>query len=114
MKVRIVEVPQGEAPLEIRKSWVGIELPLAKEGLQNCRTVGVVSGPKTILGQLWKLLSGNTQGEIGYLVEGCVAINLLNESNPDAAKWWSENTHFEKQGKYLFFNEKVCHVISNS
>jgi len=27
MKIRIIAVPAGEAPLEIRKQWVGVVVP---------------------------------------------------------------------------------------
>lgn len=51
MKIRITDIPGGEAPLEIRRAWVGLVLPLApgEDGPRTPRTAGVLSGPKRLL-----------------------------------------------------------------
>jgi hypothetical protein len=49
--IRIVRAPAGEAPLWVRESWIGIELPLV--GGRQPRVgqgVGALTGPKTF----WK------------------------------------------------------------
>lgn len=113
MKIRIINTPPGEAPIEIRNGWIGIELPLAKDGLQNCGTFGVLTGPKTIIGKWLNVLMGRYGRESGYIVEGSTALKLLRDHNHSAASWWVENTYFDKSGKYMFFHEHVCEVVNN-
>ncbi len=75
--IKIVDVPPGEAPQQVREAWVGLVLPLALPDKRRSLGTGVLTGPKTPLTRfLWRLTGRHTQ-TIGYLVESAVAISLL-------------------------------------
>ena len=63
MFVRIIATPPGEAPEEVRRAWVGLELPLAagETGPHTTPVGGVLTGAHTFLGRLFKLLTGRRQ-----------------------------------------------------
>ena len=112
--IRIVAIPPGEAPIEVRKAWVGLELPLARgeTGARRMPIGGVLTGPKTAIGQLFKLLTFGYDRARGYLVEAVVAIEILAEHAPDAAQWWSENSpHLIRPGRHLIFHAEVCEEL---
>jgi hypothetical protein len=70
--VKIIKVPDGEFPLEVRKAGVGCELPYYSiEELQGHEHKGVITG---------------TPGEIGTycLVDQEAAIKALEQENPRA------------------------------
>jgi hypothetical protein len=96
--LRIVRLPPGEAPEEIRRAWVGIELPLRRGESEPSlhQTVGVLSqrGFKTT---------------VGYVVDGRRAIRSLDSQLPAAAAWWREHApHVVVSGYRLFFPAEVC------
>ena len=75
-QVRIVRVPQGEAPLEVRQAWVGLILPVSHfgEGLE----VGLKTGmfqPK----RAW------------VAVPRQLALEILESKDPVAAKWFKDS-----------------------
>jgi hypothetical protein len=96
--LRILRVPPGEAPEEIRRAWVGIELPLRRGETQPnpLWSVGVLSqqGPATLT---------------GYAVEGRAAVAALAREAPEAAWWWRTHApHVVATGYRLFFPTEVC------
>ncbi len=80
MRIRVVRIPAGEAPENIRREWVGVELRLSQgeKGPRALGSVGVVSnvGP---------------QMTFGYVVDGRHAVDQLASHSPDAADWWRTN-----------------------
>ncbi len=57
--IKIISTPPGEAPLHIREAWVELVLPLAVPPVRSVWIVGgVLTGPKTALGQWLHLLLG--------------------------------------------------------
>ena len=103
--VRIVGIPSGEAPLEIRKQWLGLELPLMP-GRSSVYQVGAGG-----------LLSGKAAADpiIGYLVSAHEAVEILASKSPDAAKWWRlfAPSHIAP-GKSLVFDEYVCEPVDHA
>jgi hypothetical protein len=96
--VRITHTPPGEAPEEIRRAWVGVELPLRRAEVepQQLPTVGAVSN------QGWECTTG-------YIVDGRTAVRCLASHSPDAALWWRENApHVVASGYRLCFPSAVC------
>ena len=87
MRIRIRSTPPGEAPEHIRAAWVGLELPLAPNapGLHSVLGFGVLSAPKSAIGQWFALLLGRWQRETGYIVEADQAVDLLAAKSPEAA-----------------------------
>ena len=115
-KVRIVGVPPGEAPLWVREKWVGLELPLTGISRLNkpveLRGLGVLTGPRTILGQLWSRLMGRSHYVKGYVVPVAAAVQVLDQTSPEAAKWWEANAPYalEPSRKFIF-REEVCELV---
>lgn len=111
--IRITSVPPGEAPLAVREQWVGLILPLAKPGLRNSASFGVLSGPKTAEGALSAVRSGNVKRTIGYYVFGAAAVEILSKSSPAAARWWRDNVpSLTEQTSVLIFQQECCVPIS--
>ncbi|HEY7154683.1 MAG TPA: hypothetical protein VH575_12045 [Gemmataceae bacterium] len=111
MFVRIIATPPGEAPEEVRQAWVGLELPLAA-GETGPRTVsvgGVLTGARTFLERLFKLLMGQRVLWHGYVINGPQALVLLAEKAPSAARWWRECApHCWQPGHLFLFPAEVC------
>lgn len=109
--IRIIATPPGEAPDEVRRAWLGLELPLAdgEIGPRNVPTGGVITGPRTFLGKLWKLLTGQRQFAHGYVINAPQALVLLAEKAPSAALWWRECApHCWQPGQVFLFPAEVC------
>src|SRR3569832_1540292 len=105
--IRIVSLPPGEAPEEIRKARIGLLLPLAPGdlGVRMPRaSAGVLSGPRSLLGLL--LMTFRKLDVVdGYAVMTLDAIAILEGQHPDAAQWWRENVpHLFKPGRVLVFH----------
>ena len=99
--LRILRTPPGEAPKEIRRAWVAMELPLRRHELKPCRleSVGVLSQQKP-------------EGSLGYAVGGRSAVAALAARSPDAAAWWRANAaHVVARGYRLFFPAEACEVV---
>jgi hypothetical protein len=113
MHIRIISTPPGEAPEHVRAAWVGLVLPLAVSGAHTRHGVGVLSGPKTWLGQLVACLSGKTERQRGYIVDASHAIEMLAAHAPDAATWWRENAAASiRPGKRLLFPAEACQEVT--
>jgi hypothetical protein len=114
VEVRIIDVPPGEAPLWVRKAWVGLVLPLAQgeSGPRRLPGAGVRTGPRTLLGSLWRLLFDPPRWTWQYVVDVDEAIDILAEADPEAAAWWEDNTpHLIGRGKRFGFAEAVCEEL---
>lgn len=76
-RVKIVKIPRGEAPENIRAAWVGLELPCYP-------TAGYIDGVEF----------GFESGLVRQDSRACVivpqkeALEVLEKSSPAAAKWW--------------------------
>ena len=97
-KFKIIDIPNGEAPLWVRKEWVGMILPIAENPPLNPCYIGVLGGTVT------------DSGEKYYPVEIETAICLLEEERLEASKWWIDISS-KKFIKFLFFEEKVCQLL---
>jgi hypothetical protein len=113
--VRIIAVPPGEAPEEVRKAWVGLVLPLAsgRSGTTSGRGFGVQTGPKIRLMRILASLVGRRNFD-GYIVDARTAVDLLARNAPEAASWWRNNTpHLFRPGIGLGFREDVCELVDD-
>ncbi len=111
--IRIIAVPPGEAPEEVRRAWVGVRipLPLFHRHPRAWRSAGVLTGPRTIAARLSALWSGRLGRANGYAVSVVEAIAALEAADPQAAKWWRENApYLIKPGKAFVFSSEVCVV----
>jgi hypothetical protein len=109
--IRIIAVPPGQAPLWVRESWVGLELPTLRNRPEKRRTVGVLDRPN--LAQfLWDLMCGRVQFTTGYMVETRPALEILDAANAAAASWWRQNApHLLRPKRYLLFPVEVCAFV---
>ena len=112
-QIRIIKAPEGEAPLSIRQAWIGLTLPLATTAFgarRNLRVWGVLSGPKTFLGQLLGLFQARRVE--GYPVPAREALLILAQTNPSAAQWWSINAPHMANGNRMFvFNADAAEEL---
>jgi hypothetical protein len=100
--IRITMVPPGDAPEQIRRAWIGVELPLRNSETEPTRevVVGALSGK---VGDF----------EPGFVVDGAAAINCLAAHSPEAATWWRQNApHVLQTGYDLFFPSTVCERVA--
>jgi len=113
--IRIIAVPPGEAPQNVREAWVGLELPLLHGRLGESRewgSVGVLTGPKTFIERLRSYLFGKAVKKAGYAVPVNKAIEILAAHNREAAQWWRENTpHLFHGPKFFLFPREVCSEV---
>src|SRR5438477_12843163 len=113
MTIRIVSIPPGEAPEEVRAAWVGLTLPLSRsDRAVDTRIFGVQTGPRNrLMARLGTLFRRGTR-ERGYPVDARVAIEILSRHAPSAAAWWREHAaHLLRPGVNFVFNESACELI---
>jgi hypothetical protein len=113
--IRIIATPPGEAPEEIRRAWIGLVLPLHARHVGSPRpvhSIGVLTGPRGLLGGLWAVLSGRSKKVQGFAVGARESIELLEGHNPHAAAWWRQHaSHLLRSGRALVFPSEVCEVV---
>lgn len=97
-KIRIVAVPPGQAPEWVRQEWIGLEIPIAEDTLvpEDSIQMGVKFGKPENVG--------------GYPVETDVAVKILKEKSPKAARWWEENISSVIM-PWLVFKKEVCELV---
>ncbi len=109
MYVTINKRPIGEAPEWVRDAWIGLSLPMVEHRERNWPTLGVLTGPHSVLKQLWAFGLGRTKRIPGYLVDAKTAVDLLESANPAAAEWWRCNAPRLLDGKRRFvFDGEAC------
>jgi hypothetical protein len=107
-----MSVPPGEAPIEIREAWVGLELPLLRERPGRFLGSGVLSGPRSVGASLFRLLTFRSKLHRGYVVGSLASIEVLEKSNPMAASWWREHTpHLVRARRFFIFPTECCRLI---
>ena len=112
MNIRIISIPPGEAPEEVRTAWVGLVLPVAVSGVQSVEAAGVLSRPTTGLGLFFARLLRRTKRESVYIVEAHRAVEILSAYSPDAARWWKANAAPSiEAGQFFGFVAEVCEVV---
>ena len=99
-RIRIVAIPPGEAPAQIREQWVGLVLPLSPFHLSECQVQG------------FGVLSGDEETMMGYVIEIEDAIAPLARKSPTAAAWWRNHVpELFTEGSTLVFNMEVCELM---
>ncbi len=107
-RIRITRLPHGEAPLEIRQAWIGLELP--------CYPVlGHLLEPHRVYERLSTI--GHEQGVLsgqdierpifGFSVPQDQAIQILEATRPDAAAWWKAHGFPHQDNSFRFKNDEV-------
>jgi hypothetical protein len=110
--VRIIARPEGEAPEWVRDAWIGVRVPLVRREILRTGGFGVVTGPKTWLGQMLGCLTGQAFPATGYLVDAAQAVEMLAWTRPDAATWWRENGGgLIRPGRSFVFDAPACELV---
>ena len=104
MRIKIISIPKGEVPKEIRAKWVGLELtgnlfePFDDFPLSRGCAVGLVTGIE--------------QKEIkGLEVPVEVAIQALATHNREAFSWWLAWSRQHLQTSKLIFDSGCYKII---
>jgi hypothetical protein len=113
--IKIISAPPGEAPQHIREAWIGVVLPLTVPAARSTYVIGgVLTGPRTYLGQQFRRLLGQGRREVGYIVSAADAVTLLARANPEAAEWWKQNTpHLLVSDRQLIFSVEACEEVED-
>src|SRR4051812_26907206 len=77
-RVTVIATPSGEAPKEIRNAWVGLTLPCYPSSHQSSLLMGVVT--RDIRREKKSVI----------IVPQSDALAILEERQPEAAKWWKD------------------------
>jgi len=111
--IRITSTPPGEAPVSIREAWVGLELPLLRDKLLHYLGSGVLSGPRSLVETLVHLVTFRLTVHTGFVVPSLSAIEILEKSDPTAARWWRENApHTARRGRHFLFSPECCERVN--
>ena len=96
MRIRIIAMPDGEAPERVREEWIGCEFQCSK-----------VNEGVTLFSDKWMSYPG-------YAVYYKDAITALAHRNPEAAHWW-DALWLQKWDRApiarLIFDAECCEVI---
>jgi hypothetical protein len=89
--LKIVKIPEGEAPPKIREAWFDMVLPYVD---QVC-----ASDEKVVL------TNNKLSRRFSARVPMKEALKILGTEKPKAEKWWRENG-YPKRGKYFCFGDE--------
>lgn len=96
MKVRIISTPQGEAPFDVRKAWIGLELegrPYDKS--EGGYPVGILSLEKV-----------SRDYKSDFICDSKYAVARLKTAGKDYAyAWWVSNFNFSLMPRFMFDRE---------
>jgi hypothetical protein len=94
-EVRVVAVPPGPAPEEVRRAWVGLILPLGPGE----------TGPRPVK-------TAGAEEKVGYVVDAPRALQVLAAHAPEAALWWKQNAPaYCQPGRALVFAPEACQLV---
>ena len=106
--IRIKSTPPGEAPASVRDAWVGLVLPLLYERPRHFLGSGVLSGPRGNIATFIHLITFRLKVHVGFVVASLTAIEILENSNADAARWWRENVPHATRPRHRFLFAPEC------
>ena len=95
--MRITSAPTGQAPLEIREKWIGVEMPFLEVGMPTGSVRGVLDGKKV-------------KPHKAFTVDQEAALKALRERSPEAADWWKDYG-FPVEGAQFTFNAECAEII---
>jgi hypothetical protein len=110
--VRIKSTPPGEAPPSIREAWVGLVLPVFRKNPGYYLASGVLTGPRSVMDGILNFFAFRFQLQRGFAVPSLVAVEILEKSKPDAARWWRENApRTIRPRRYFVFSAECCEPV---
>ena len=97
-QIKVVQIPDGEAPLWVRKSWVGLTLPVV--ATSNDNGYGVLSLKKS---------KGRCKS---FEVEQIDALDALRSQSMEAAQWFRNHGYpMDTKGVYFSFKASQVEVL---
>ncbi|MEN9405381.1 MAG: hypothetical protein RLY47_340 [Candidatus Parcubacteria bacterium] len=97
MAIKIISVPAGQAPEEIRRAWVGVVLPTVGESGPTTPQFGVFGGEP----------APENQNGYGVLLRDAVeALRAVGKT--EAAEWWSDEL---PPTSILIFGKMFCELV---
>lgn len=99
MEIKIVKVPEGIEPQDIREAWIGITLPV-KETSHQCR-YGIDENVLTVGEEV-----------LVYKISYEEALEALKEYNIDAFQYWNQNWEKFYHPEGFVFYEDYCQKLS--
>lgn len=112
-RVLVVREPNSEAPADVRKAWVGVEVPLHAPGLFRTKSFPLGKRPKNRFVRWIRVRLGMVERKVGYLVSAEVAIAALSKKDPGAARWYRENVpELLGPGMTFVFDADVCRTTA--
>ncbi|MCK5059819.1 MAG: hypothetical protein KAR00_01565 [Candidatus Pacebacteria bacterium] len=98
--LKIIRTPKGEAPLKIRKKWVGIQMRYLFFDPQSSSLGTFSETPQECRGE--------------YFVSQLEAILALKKKSPDVALWWKKHGFPESQGSLFCFGKDEVQILKPS
>ena len=99
--IEIVKTPPGEAPLWVRKRWVGVKLWIDE------------NAPDPDKGTEIGIRGGKAKNSGGYPVQTYIAIETLAIHDESASIWWTKNVRLDLIPRFVFAKD-VCQVLPDS
>lgn len=100
VRIEIIKVPQGEAPVSIKEHWVGIQVD-ALRTLSTAGSRGVLSGREVV------------PSAGGYLVSWDSAVEALRAAGKEEAAQFWENLRHNPDG-WLSFRADECKELAHA
>ncbi len=95
MYVKVIKVPEGEAPLPVREAWIGAVFPAS--GPDEHLAEGVVTGE-----------NAPPRLRFSYSAPQSSALEALERLNPTAAAWFRE--HLLLSSDFIFGADEVVEI----
>jgi hypothetical protein len=112
-RIRVVRVPAlGIAPEEVRRGWLGVELPLHAPGVRRTNQYGILSSPHSRFLRWVRTRLGLAHPIVGYAVAAGVAVDELAKKKPQAALWFRRNVpELLGTGRLFYFAVEDCETV---
>lgn len=91
MRIKIIKVPSGEAPLNVRENWVGLVLSAQEYW-------GESFGISTLT---------KTECTIGYSIDIDHALSVLTKKSPDSANWFRRSLDVWAATNFVFGKDEA-------
>lgn len=91
-RLRILNTPTGDAPEQVRRAWVGLELPLLADDTETLvQSVLDRERLRSRIQLLWWRVTGRLVRQRGFSVFVLEALEVLERERPLEAGWWRQN-----------------------
>lgn len=111
-RIRITQRPHGVAPEWVRDAWIGCEFPCLPECGHIARYAWDVGSKDTSILSVSEFLQGGLpKTVVGFSVSQDIALAVLAEKDPAAARWFM-GFGYPKEGLAFRFKTEEVEVIA--